>query len=131
MKKLILFAVVATGFALSAGTASAWCYHGCENTGYFNYGAGGQAVNEGHAVGDLTGAWSATTKDVYGGGDARAHAPGMRARANAYAGSHFTTSGGSVALSAGPGASFAGTSEMGQVQGGGNAIAGTMWVPNP
>lgn len=122
MKRFAGFA----GFSLlalvaSASIASATCW-GCDNGAGFDYSAGGEAVNEGTAHGGLTGVWSKSNKLVYGGGDATDSTSGYP-KANAYAGSHFSTQGGSMALSGGFGGSYAATSEFGAVQGGGSANA--------
>ena len=58
---------------------------------------------------------SETTKNVYAGGDASQYG------ADAYAGAHFATAGGALAMSAGTGLVVAGTSEMGAADVGGSA----------
>jgi hypothetical protein len=96
------------------------------NTATFDYGAGGEATNDGAAYGGLSGAYSVTAKDVYGGGDAVADTNGPTG-ANAYSGSHFATTGASGALSAGYGAAAAGSYEAGNVVGGGMATVSQTW----
>lgn len=115
-------------FAISAGaiiaatllatTASATCRTGCGNqttTWSFDAGAGGQAINQGMALGNIGVVISETTKHVYAGGDASQYG------ADAYAGAHFNTMGGAAAMSAGSGLVVAGTSEMGAAEVGGFA----------
>lgn len=121
------FAVVSLT-AVLATPAAATC-QGCDYGAGFDFGAGGEAVNEGEAWGGLTGVFSTTTKHVYGGGDASDSTNG-HPKANAYAGAHFATQGGSIALSGGLGHSQAGTSEYGMIQGGGMANAWKQRINN-
>jgi hypothetical protein len=120
-----LMAALATP-ALAGGNWSGTYSNG--NTATFDYGAGGEATNDGAAYGGLSGAYSVSTKDVYGGGDATANTSGHgHPAANAYSGSHFTTTGASGAVSVGWGGAAAGSTESGSVIGGGMATVGTSW----
>ncbi len=127
MKKMFFGVLSAIALLAAAPAAMAGCWV-CPtgSTATFDYGAGGQANNNGMAQGDITGAYSVSGKDVYGGGDAWSNTGGGSG-ANAYAGSHFSTSGGSMALSGGWGNSAVATGEIGQVQGGGMAATNRTW----
>jgi hypothetical protein len=127
MKTTILASALALTLGVfGASSASATCW-GCDSGFGFDYGAGGEASNEGKAKGGWTSAGSVTTKKIYGGGDA-VDTTGWGPRgADAYAGSHFATMGGSMALSMGRGHSGARTYEGGMVAGGGFADAYKTW----
>ena len=128
--KLKLFlaasAIAMASFAATTAAATCWgCSGSFESTGTFNYGAGGEAENQGTSKGNYTFADSVTTKQVYGGGDATSTtAYGGYSGADAYAGSHFTTEGISGAISMGHGHSKASSTEFGVISGGGMASTG-------
>jgi hypothetical protein len=132
----IALALVASAALIAPTTASAGCWSGCDN-GYsdsagFEFGAGGIVSNEGVARGDWTGSLSASTKEVYGGGDAASNTLyGGQSRADAYAGAHFTTMGASGAMSAGNNHSSTMTSETGSLRGGGFAATTRDWTYGP
>ena len=125
MKKMILPAIAALGLSTAAFAEDNDYGGNWQHSAGFEYGAGGEGINLGNALGDLSVTWSNTNKHIYGGGDAAAGPLG--AGASAYAGSHFETMGGALAIDAGHGDSAAGTSEEGMVAGGGFVVVGGDW----
>lgn len=104
-----------------AQTGESWGDHTYTKRVTFDYGAGGSAVNDGTATGDYGKVYSESSKAVSGNGAAAANTGHGGTGASSASSSQFATSGMSQAWSGGAGTNTAGTTEYGQVEGGGFA----------